>query len=49
MKADSAMTTGSVAPGGRTEITGDFPRAWTFLSSGGARRVSLLRWKISSS
>ena len=36
MKALSAMVTLSVEPAGVTVMTGDFPRAWTFLSSGGA-------------
>lgn len=39
MKALSAIMTGSDAPGAVTAITGDFPRAWTFLSSGGAMEL----------
>ena len=49
MKALSAMITGWSEPGAVTEITGDLPSAWTFLSSGGASFVSLFLWKISSS
>jgi hypothetical protein len=49
MKADSVIIMGCVEPAGVTEIVGDFPRGWTFLSSGGARWVFGLRWKISSS
>jgi hypothetical protein len=49
MKALSAITTGCEEPGGVTEMTGDLPSAWAFLSSGGASLVSLFLWNISSS
>jgi hypothetical protein len=49
MKPLSAMTTGWSVPGVAMLMTGDLPRAWIFLSSGGAKCVCGLRWKIWSS
>lgn len=37
MKALSATIMGSLDPGAVIEITGDLPKAWIFLSSGGAK------------